>query len=126
MQQRGLIEDIIFIGTGTSEGIPLLSCLTNEHAPCNVCNDALLPNSKNRRRNTSLLIRVRAVFLFNILFSSQDERLRNIVIDVGKFFWEAAMSCFPKYNIRFIDSILITHDHISFIFIYYIISTIII
>jgi hypothetical protein len=47
---------LIFTGTGTSEGIPLVSCLTDPGTPCAVCNDATTPGSKNHRRNTGALI----------------------------------------------------------------------
>lgn len=38
-------------------------------------------------------------------------RLRTIVIDVGKDFRGAALEWFPKYGLRKIDAILLTHDH---------------
>ena len=43
-------KEIVFLGTGTSEGVPRVSCLTND-SNCIVCNDAVKPNSKNRRLN---------------------------------------------------------------------------
>lgn len=36
---------------------------------------------------------------------------RTIVIDVGKDFRGAALEWFPKYGMRRIDAILLTHDH---------------
>jgi phosphoribosyl 1,2-cyclic phosphodiesterase len=72
---RPLEGEIIFVGTGTSEGIPVASCLTKgferdedvqlgggeEEAPCRVCFDAMRTDvrSPNRRRNTSMMIRWR-------------------------------------------------------------------
>ncbi|CAK7356870.1 unnamed protein product [Dovyalis caffra] len=50
-------SEIIFMGTGTSEGIPRLSCLTNPSNKCPVCSKAVEPGNKNRRLNTGLLIR---------------------------------------------------------------------
>ncbi|KAK7854831.1 putative hydrolase [Quercus suber] len=50
-------SEIIFIGTGTSEGIPRVSCLTNPLKTCPVCSKAVEPGNKNRRLNTSILIR---------------------------------------------------------------------
>ncbi|KAB2061086.1 hypothetical protein ES319_A10G062900v1 [Gossypium barbadense] len=50
-------SEIIFIGTGTSEGIPRVSCLTDPVKKCLVCSKAAEPGNINRRRNTSLLIR---------------------------------------------------------------------
>jgi phosphoribosyl 1,2-cyclic phosphodiesterase len=37
--------------------------------------------------------------------------LRTIVIDVGKNFQAAAVEWFPKYGLRRIDAVLITHAH---------------
>jgi phosphoribosyl 1,2-cyclic phosphodiesterase len=34
-----------------------------------------------------------------------------IVIDVGKNFYAAALEWFPKYGLRHIDAVLITHAH---------------
>ncbi|KAK8809820.1 hypothetical protein WA158_000763 [Blastocystis sp. Blastoise] len=45
---------LLFIGTGTSEGIPVLSCLLGD---CPVCHSAMEPGSKNHRRNISNNIR---------------------------------------------------------------------
>ena len=36
---------------------------------------------------------------------------RTIVIDVGKSFQAAAIEWFPKYGLRRIDAVLITHAH---------------
>ncbi len=59
--------------------------------------DALNPNSKNLRRNTSVLI--------------QTDKDKNILIDCGKFFFQSAIQWFPFHKIKKIDSVLITHDH---------------
>jgi phosphoribosyl 1,2-cyclic phosphodiesterase len=89
------------LGTGTSEGVPRVSCLTNPDSTCIVCPDAIKPGSPNRRRNTSLLIQ-RGV---------GKDRTSNIVIDAGKFFYESAIDWFPKYGVRTIDALIITHAH---------------
>jgi phosphoribosyl 1,2-cyclic phosphodiesterase len=41
----------------------------------------------------------------------RDSSLRAIVIDVGKNFQAAAVEWFPKYGLRRIDAVLITHAH---------------
>ena len=41
----------------------------------------------------------------------QRSSLRTIVIDVGKNFQAAAVEWFPKYGLRRIDAVLITHAH---------------
>ncbi|XP_039115882.1 uncharacterized protein LOC120251427, partial [Dioscorea cayenensis subsp. rotundata] len=60
-------SEIIFVGTGTSEGIPRVSCLTDPSKACEVCLKAAQPGNKNRRRNTSILVRyVSSLGRFNI------------------------------------------------------------
>lgn len=81
-------SEIIFIGTGTSEGIPRVSCLTNPIKTCPVCSKATDLGSKNRRLNTSLLLR---------FFSPSGKW--NILIDAGKFFYHSALRWFPAYGV---------------------------
>jgi phosphoribosyl 1,2-cyclic phosphodiesterase len=79
-----------------------------EYPICDVCVDAMKPGSKNRRRNTNLLIRAQK--------EENDPRAGdtiNIMIDCGKHFWHSALEWFPKYQIRFIHGILITHRHVD-------------
>lgn len=93
-------SEIVFMGTGTSEGIPRVSCLTNPSKKCPVCTKAVEPGNKNRRLNTSILIR----------YPGPSGR-RNILIDAGKFFYHSAIRWFPAYGIRTIDAVIITHSH---------------
>ena len=92
---------LIFLGTGSSDGIPRVSCLTDPDRSCKVCPNAQDPNSKNRRRNTSIAIKS----------SDRNGTKRNIIIDAGKTFWESAIKFFPENNIRKIDNLIITHAH---------------
>ena len=94
-----IYKEIVFLGTGTSEGVPRVSCLTNG-SNCKVCNDAVKPNSKNRRLNTSLLLKLK-----------NSETQKNIIIDAGKFFYQSAIKLFPEHNVNSIDAVVLTHAH---------------
>jgi len=89
--------ELIFLGTGTSEGIPRVSCLTAPEPSCRACLLAADQTNKNRRRNTGLIIKLK------------NEKV--IMVDCGKFFWEAAMKWFPAHKLIKINHILITHSH---------------
>tara|TARA_B100000676_G_scaffold294718_1_gene332988 strand:+ start:463 stop:1326 length:864 start_codon:yes stop_codon:yes gene_type:complete len=97
MNKKG---NLIFLGTGSSDGIPRVSCLTNPEKKCKVCESAIDPDSKNRRRNTSIAIK-----------TDIENESKNIIIDAGKTFWDSALKFFPKNRIRNIDEIVITHAH---------------
>ncbi|CAJ2663607.1 unnamed protein product [Trifolium pratense] len=106
ISSNGIVGDVddqsqvIFIGTGTSEGIPRVSCLTNPSNQCPVCLKAANPSDKNRRLNTSILVR-----------HSNSKGTHNILIDAGKFFYHSALRWFPEFGIRTIDAVIITHSH---------------
>ncbi|TFK36806.1 beta-lactamase-like protein [Crucibulum laeve] len=96
--------ELIFLGTGTSSSLPHLDCLTSppDRPPCKTCLSTLTPEGKkNIRRNTSAVIRA----------ANKDQKPVTIVIDAGKNFQAAAIEWFPKYGLRKIDALLITHAH---------------
>ncbi|NIZ47501.1 MBL fold metallo-hydrolase [Entomospira nematocerorum] len=79
---------VTFLGTGTSDGVPLIAC------SCTTCQSQ---SSKNRRLRASVLV--------------QDGQ-SCVLIDASSDFREQAL----KYNIQKLDAILFTHadaDHIS-------------
>ncbi|KAG1826258.1 beta-lactamase-like protein [Suillus subaureus] len=96
--------ELLFLGTGTSSSIPHLDCLTAppNREPCLTCLSTLTPEGKkNIRRNTSAALRI----------SGKDGKTTTVVIDVGKNFQAAAVEWFPKYGLREIDAVIITHAH---------------
>ncbi|KAH9912236.1 beta-lactamase-like protein, partial [Epithele typhae] len=97
--------EFILLGTGTSGTLPHVDCLTAPPGTkrCRACTASLSPGEgrKNKRANTSAIARVRG----------RDGQLKTIVIDVGKSFLQSAVEWFPKYGLRRIDAVLITHAH---------------
>ena len=75
--------DITFLGTGTSQGIPVIGC------KCDVC---VSTNPKDKRLRTSALITSNNL---------------SIVIDTGPDFRQQML----RENIQNIDAILFTHEH---------------
>ncbi|KAG5653492.1 hypothetical protein H0H81_012701 [Sphagnurus paluster] len=96
--------ELVFLGTGTSSSLPHIECLTAspEEKQCKTCLSTLTPEGKkNIRRNTSAAFRMTA----------KDGGKVTIVIDAGKNFQASALEWFPKYGLRRIDALLITHPH---------------
>jgi len=79
---------VLFLGTGTSHGVPMIAC------ECRVC---VSDNPKNKRMRTSVLVR------------DQD---CSILIDASQ---EMRLQCI-KYKVFEIDAVLITHSHADHIF----------
>ncbi len=95
----------VFLGTGTSERVPRVTCVSKQPPTCEVCLDSQRPGSKNYRRNTSLLVQAPSPG------GSPDASSVNIVVDAGKSFYEACMQWFPKFGVTNLDAVVITHSH---------------
>ena len=76
-------NNLIFLGTGTSQGVPVMGC------SCSVCKSKDLKNSRLR---SSVLIQLRD---------------KNILIDSGPDFRTQML----REHINHIDSVLFTHEH---------------
>jgi phosphoribosyl 1,2-cyclic phosphate phosphodiesterase len=74
---------VTFLGTGTSQGIPIIAC------PCGVC------NSKDPRDN-----RLRASVLI-------EEQKKNFVIDTGPDFRQQML----REKVKSMEAVLFTHEH---------------
>lgn len=75
--------ELLFLGTGTSLGVPMIGC------DCTVCRS---PDPRNRRRRSSAYL------------SAGDTR---IIIDTSPDFREQALT----FNLRRVDAVLFTHAH---------------
>lgn len=74
---------IIFLGTGTSQGVPVIAC------PCAVCQSA---DAKDKRLRTSILI---------------EESGKTFVIDTGPDFRQQMLNS----NVKNLDAVIFTHEH---------------
>ncbi|NMB36644.1 MAG: MBL fold metallo-hydrolase, partial [Bacteroidales bacterium] len=74
---------ITFLGTGTSQGVPMIGC------NCKVCSS---PDSRDKRLRSSALVVYKGVY---------------ILIDAGPDFRQQML----RENITHLDAILLTHQH---------------
>ena len=74
---------ITFLGTGTSQGVPIIAC------PCPVC---LSSDSKDKRLRSSILI---------------EEKGKVFVIDTGPDFRQQML----RENVKQLDAVIFTHEH---------------
>ncbi|MFL5762987.1 MAG: MBL fold metallo-hydrolase [Bacteroidia bacterium] len=74
---------ITFLGTGTSQGIPIIAC------PCNVCQST---DPKDKRLRTSIMI---------------EEKGKTFVIDTGPDFRQQML----RENVKQLDAVIFTHEH---------------
>lgn len=76
---------ITFLGTGTSQGVPVIAC------ECEVC---LSKDSKDKRLRSSIMIETDGI---------------NVVIDTGPDFRQQMLT----HKVKKVDAILFTHEHID-------------
>lgn len=90
--------EVVVLGSGPSSSVPSIRCLLT-NAECHVCQEAHAnPASKNRRLNPSILVRNR-------------ESGKNLLIDCGKTFREAALRVFPQIGVTSVHGVVLTHGH---------------
>ena len=88
LQNKKLKIEATFLGTGTSQGVPVIAC------NCNVCKST---NSKDKRLRSSLLLKING---------------QNFVIDAGPDFRQQML----REKVDSLRAILLTHEHVDHIF----------
>jgi phosphoribosyl 1,2-cyclic phosphodiesterase len=119
VEGMGTIEEVLFVGAGTSTSVPNVACLAAKEAECMVCLDAVgriqrseeytrrnggPPTdhpSRNLRTNPSAAIRYR----------HSDGTLHTVLIDCGKTFYSNALKQLLKAGVGQLDGVLLTHGH---------------
>lgn len=87
-QQEKLHIEATLLGTGTSQGVPVIAC------DCEVCNSS---DSKDKRLRSSLLLKINE---------------QNFVIDAGPDFRAQML----KEKVNSLRAILLTHEHVDHMF----------
>ncbi|OMJ08141.1 putative hydrolase [Smittium culicis] len=96
------VTEVLFLGTGTSSCIPNVPCIMKDPPTCKVCTSSITEKGKkNKRRNTSALVKI----------VDQSQKVKNVLIDCGKTFYESTVEHFPPNGINSIDAVFITHGH---------------
>jgi ribonuclease BN (tRNA processing enzyme) len=114
-------SEIIFLGTGSSSGIPYIydlmfdensiNCDERDRTGVEISNKANKGDprfNKDYRCNPSIIVRYRN--------NSNSNNHTNILFDCGKTFRESAVRWFPHHKINSIDSVILTHGHADAIF----------
>lgn len=84
-----------------------MACLTDPNNQCKVCKSAANdPESKNRRLNTSIMLVCK-----DPSAADTAESQYNILIDCGKTFYNQAITWCPKYRLRRLDAVILSHGH---------------
>jgi len=85
---KKLQTEAIFLGTGTSQGVPVIAC------NCDVCRSS---NLKDKRLRSSLLLKING---------------QNFIIDAGPDFRQQML----REQINSLRAILLTHEHVDHMF----------
>lgn len=98
---------VIFLGTGVSTAVPslyhIVVCADAKDNECKVCKDAFhVKESKNKRNNVSIALQYQ---------DPKSGDAKCVVIDVGKTMRDSLMATLPRNNIKFVNSIILTHGH---------------
>ncbi|CAJ1359626.1 unnamed protein product [Effrenium voratum] len=108
-RRRGRREEprsgVIFTGTGSSSGCPMLRCAIGGEGGvpgCRACRPAQRGGRRNPnwRNNVGLVIRWFA-----------DGQWRHLQIDCGKTFRDSVLLWYKEHQIHYLDAVLLTHDH---------------
>ncbi len=86
---------LTFLGTGTSQGVPVIACR------CGVCSST---DPRDARLRTSALLQLDG---HGEAGSTADRRTTNILIDIGPDFRQQML----RHRVQWIDAILVTHAH---------------
>ena len=125
---------LLFLGTGTSTGLPLTPCLTRSHPyPEQFNSEVPLPEPSKKKGAWDPEGEYPATIQCACCRSAVwpevpegwknkrgntsvvlrkrgiDGKWRNIVVDVGKSFVEQARRFFPRWGVQTIDGVLLTH-----------------
>ncbi len=88
MPEKKMKIEATFLGTGTSQGVPVIAC------NCDVCNST---DEKDKRLRSSLLLTINGI---------------NFVIDAGPDFRQQML----REHVKSLRAILLTHEHVDHIF----------
>jgi phosphoribosyl 1,2-cyclic phosphodiesterase len=96
---------VLFLGSGVSTAIPTIRHVLDFNEPgtyqCPVCLDAVsTPRSKNKRNNVSIAV----------IFGEGNTK-KCIMVDAGKTMRDACISQLPKFKVKQVNALLITHGH---------------
>ncbi|CAM9319056.1 unnamed protein product, partial [Heterosigma akashiwo] len=110
---------LIFLGTGSSTGIPhptcvfpqdVTTCGQNQKKECSVCKSAVATPpemNKNYRNNPSVMID---------WYNQEYDTHTYIQIDATKHFKESVVRWYPRHGIPRLDALILTHDHADAVF----------